>query len=170
MVVGVVLLFISLSYGTTVFFIVGIPSILVGCAVAGGMRMPSRIPARDTLLYIGISLAIVGGVIGCAEYSVRTHSEFDFGYNRWTTIFLSAAVTFGYLLSDFRRHLRDRWFWMIYIAFMAVHFVALLRIFSPTEKVSFLMFIPVSLVELVVIGVLLRGAGFHLRSGSPVDS
>jgi undecaprenyl pyrophosphate phosphatase UppP len=49
-------------------FLVGIPAVLVASAVAGGARSPTKIPLRDAILYVGISVAIVVGVVVYAMY------------------------------------------------------------------------------------------------------
>ena len=44
-------------------FFVGIPAMLVASGIAGGARLPWKIPLRDTLAYIAISVATVIAVI-----------------------------------------------------------------------------------------------------------
>jgi hypothetical protein len=65
---GFVVLIASAKFGTTVLFLVGIPALLIASAVAGGVRSPTKIPLRDAILYVGISVAIVVGIFVYAMY------------------------------------------------------------------------------------------------------
>jgi hypothetical protein len=58
----------SAKFGTAAVFLVGIPAVLVGAVVAGGARSPTKIPLRDAILYVGISVAIVVGIFVYAMY------------------------------------------------------------------------------------------------------
>jgi len=42
--------------------------VLVASAIAGGARSPAKIPLRDAILYVGISVAIVVGILVYAMY------------------------------------------------------------------------------------------------------
>jgi hypothetical protein len=65
---GFAVLIVSAKFGTAAMFLVGIPAVLVASAVAGGARSPTKIPLRDAILYVGISVAIVVGVVVYAMY------------------------------------------------------------------------------------------------------
>lgn len=65
---GWVVLIASAKFGTAAVFLVGIPTVLVASAIAGGARSPTKIPLRDAILYIGISVAIVVGILVYAMY------------------------------------------------------------------------------------------------------
>ena len=67
---GFVVLIASARFGPAALFFVGIPAMLVACAVAGGARSPTKIPLRDAIFYVGISVAIV---IGITVYAVYHH-------------------------------------------------------------------------------------------------
>ena len=54
--------------GVNPLFLVGIPTVLVASAIAGGVRSPTKIPLRDAILYVGISVAIVVGILVYAMY------------------------------------------------------------------------------------------------------
>lgn len=41
----------------------GIPAMLVAPGIAAGARSPTQIPLRDAILYVGISVAIVAGIL-----------------------------------------------------------------------------------------------------------
>ena len=58
----------SAKFGTAAVFLVGIPAVLVASAVTGGARSPTKIPLRDAILYVGISVAIVVGILVYAMY------------------------------------------------------------------------------------------------------
>jgi len=65
---GFAVLIASTKFGAVAVFFVGIPAALVTAAVAGGARSPTKIPLRDAILYVGISVAIVVGAIVYAMY------------------------------------------------------------------------------------------------------
>jgi hypothetical protein len=65
---GLAVLIASTKFGTAAVFLVGIPAMLVASAVAGGARAPTKIPLRDAILYVGISVAIVVGIVVYAMY------------------------------------------------------------------------------------------------------
>jgi len=65
---GWVVLIASAKFGSAAVFLVGIPTVLVASAVAGGARSPTKIPLRDAILYVGISVAIVVGILVYAMY------------------------------------------------------------------------------------------------------
>jgi hypothetical protein len=67
---GVVALFASLNFGTKALFLVGFPMLFICCGIAAGARRPSKIPLKDALLYVGISVAIV---IAAVLYALHTH-------------------------------------------------------------------------------------------------
>jgi hypothetical protein len=58
----------SAKFGTAAVFFVGIPAVLVASAVAGGARSPTKIPLKDAILYVGISVAVVVGILVYAMY------------------------------------------------------------------------------------------------------
>jgi len=65
---GWVVLIASAKFGTAAVFLVGIPAALIASAIAGGARSPTKIPLRDAVLYVGISVAIVVGIFVYAMY------------------------------------------------------------------------------------------------------
>lgn len=67
---GFAVLIASAKFGAAAVFLVGIPAALIACAVAGGARSPTKIPLRDAILYVGISVAIV---VGIAMYAMYHH-------------------------------------------------------------------------------------------------
>ena len=66
--VGWALLIASAKLGPAALFFVGIPAVLVASAVAGGARSPRKIPLRDAVLFVGISVALVVGILMYAMY------------------------------------------------------------------------------------------------------
>jgi len=66
--IGWVVLIASAKFGTAAVFLVGIPTVLVASAIAGGARSPTKILLRDAILYVGISVAIVVGILVYAMY------------------------------------------------------------------------------------------------------
>jgi hypothetical protein len=65
---GLAVLIASAKFGTWAVFVVGVPAMLVASAFAGGARSPTRIPLRDAALYVGISIAVVVGILVYAMY------------------------------------------------------------------------------------------------------
>lgn len=65
---GFAVLMVSANFGAAAVFLVGIPAVLVASAVAGGARSPTKIPLRDATLYVGISVAIVVGILVYVMY------------------------------------------------------------------------------------------------------
>jgi hypothetical protein len=65
---GWAILIASAKFGTAAVFFVGIPAVLVASAVAGGARSPTKIPLRDAILFVVISVAIVVGILVYAMY------------------------------------------------------------------------------------------------------
>jgi hypothetical protein len=49
---AIVLLLVCANFGAAVLFLVGVPGFFILVGVAGGARMPSKIPGRDTILYV----------------------------------------------------------------------------------------------------------------------
>ena len=66
---GVVVLLASARFGKTAVFLIGFPALFIASDIAAGARMPSRIPNRDALVYIGISIVVVIGAVLYAFYS-----------------------------------------------------------------------------------------------------
>jgi hypothetical protein len=66
---GVIAVFVSLAFGTMPLFLVGFPTLFICCGIAAGARRPSRIPLKDALIYVGISIAIV---IGAVLYAIHS--------------------------------------------------------------------------------------------------
>jgi hypothetical protein len=67
-VAGFAVMMASAKFGPAAVLLVGIPAVLVASAVGGGARSPTKIPLRDALLYVGISVAIVVGIVAYAVY------------------------------------------------------------------------------------------------------
>lgn len=67
---GFAVLTVSAQFSPAALFLVGFPAMLLACGVAGGARSPTKIPLRDAILYVGISVAIV---IGITVYVVCRH-------------------------------------------------------------------------------------------------
>jgi hypothetical protein len=65
---GWAVLIVSTKFGAWAIFLVGIPTVLVASAIAGGARSPTKIPLKDAILYVGISVAIVVGALVYAVY------------------------------------------------------------------------------------------------------
>ncbi len=66
--VGIVILLVSARVSPVALFFVGIPALLVACGLAGGARLPSKVPFRDVFLYVCVSVAIVVGILVYALY------------------------------------------------------------------------------------------------------
>ncbi len=67
---GVLVLFVSLDFGTMALFLVGLPTLFICSGIAAGARRPSKIPLKDALIYVGISVLIV---VGAVLYAAHSH-------------------------------------------------------------------------------------------------
>ena len=78
----------------------------------------SRNRVRDYVLYVLISLALVGTAIVV---------EAKFGhdaFNRWGGLAGFTAALFGYFIGESRRYFGQRRFWLLIAALLTVHLVA----------------------------------------------
>jgi hypothetical protein len=66
---GVVVLLVSARFGSTAVFLIGFPALFIACGIAAGARTPSKIPNRDALVYVGIAVVVVIGVVLYAFHS-----------------------------------------------------------------------------------------------------
>jgi hypothetical protein len=73
--VATILLLVCANFGPAVLFLVGVPGFFILIGVAGGARMPSKIPGRDTILYVAISLGLVAIIAFLARYAAHTNRE-----------------------------------------------------------------------------------------------
>jgi hypothetical protein len=64
---GFAVLVASTQFGAAALYFVGLPTMLVACGLAAGARSPTKIPLKDAISYVGISVALV---IGMAVYIV----------------------------------------------------------------------------------------------------
>lgn len=62
-VAGIAALFYSLKFGSTVLVFVGFPILFVCLWIGGGGRKPAVVPNKDGLIYIGVGIALVVGII-----------------------------------------------------------------------------------------------------------
>lgn len=56
-------LMISARVGGAAFLLVGIPAMILGSILSGHARPPTKIPLRDAILYVAISVALVTGAM-----------------------------------------------------------------------------------------------------------
>jgi peptidoglycan/LPS O-acetylase OafA/YrhL len=159
------LLLVCANFGAAALFLVGFPGFLILVGVAGGARMPSKIPGRDTILYVAISLALVAVI---AFLAVHTNRDiFDLS-NRWTTIAFAALFAFGFVIKDFRIHRRRPRFWALFAALLAAHFAILPFVFPGEKEVPFLLAAPLLAIgEMFVLYVLFGISGFPLKPSQP---
>jgi hypothetical protein len=163
---GIVVLFESLRFGNAAFFLVGIPAFLVAGGIAGGARLPWRIPARDTLLYVAISVALVLGTIA---YAVHANVAPNLN-NRWVVACLTAVFVFGFVVKDFRAYYHRPAFWASCALLLGAHFGVLLYVTHAGEQVPFLLFVPIAIGEMFVFYVLLGISGFGLKRPDSHDN
>lgn len=160
---GVIALLASTQFGGIGILFIGIVAFLVACGIAGEARMPFRIPAKDMLLYIGISIVLVIGIALYAFHAAHAKTElFDLN-NRWVLIVFTAALVFGSSIKNFRQHWHRPAFWAIFAGLLVAHFEILLHVFPRTQQVPFLLSVPVSLGEMFVVYTLFGISGFPLK-------
>ncbi len=168
--VGVIVLFICVNFGSAATVLIGIPALLVACGIAAGARLPHKIPLRDRLLYVAISVALVAGIVVWAFHSAHTHTNTDIDINnRWIVFSFTAVFVFGFAAKDFRHHRRRPVFWAIFAALLAAHFSILSHVFPAHEQVPFLLAIPLSIAEMFAVYILLGVSGFPLKKLEPHD-
>ena len=110
------------------------------------------ISTRDWVIYLGAALLLIGGVIVEAESNLK--------FDSWLlTITLSALLTFGVVIESQWKHRRNSIFWLILAFLFFTHFAVLLS-FHP--DVTPLWFAPISLLELLLVGLVLPRFGFPL--------
>jgi peptidoglycan/LPS O-acetylase OafA/YrhL len=163
-----ILLLVCANYGTAVLFLVGLPGFLILVGIAGGARMPSRIPARDTIVYVFISLGVVAVAILLAVYAVHTNRDiFDLN-SRWTTIAFAAMFAFGFIIKDFRIHRRRPGFWLLFAGLLAAHFAILPYVFPAGKQIPFLLAAPLlSIGEMFAMYILFGLSGFPPKRSQP---
>lgn len=61
--VALVAFFGSLKYGIVAFFCIGFPIFCIALWIGGGGRKITKVPNRDALIYIGVGIALVLGII-----------------------------------------------------------------------------------------------------------
>jgi hypothetical protein len=77
-----------------------------------------RGPVVDYALYVAIAFAVVGAAF------VVLSKWGDEAYIRWGGLAGFTAVLFGYFIQKSRQYFRDRRFWILTAAFLAVHLAA----------------------------------------------
>ncbi len=163
-----ILLLVCANFGAAVLFLVGFPVFFILVGIAGGARMPSKIPGRDTILYVAISLGLVAVIAFLALYAAHTNRDiFDLN-NRWTTIAFAALFAFGFVIKDFRIHRRRHRFWASFAGLLAAHFTILLYVFPSEKQVPFVLTAPLlSIGEMFVLYILFGVSGFPLKRSQP---
>jgi hypothetical protein len=127
-----------------------------------GRGYPYKIPFRDTLLYVAISVALVAGIVVWAFHSAHTNTDIDIN-NRWIAFSFTALFVFGFAAKDFRHHQGRPVLWATFAALLAAHFAILSRVFPAHEQVPFLRAIPLSIAEMFAVYILLGVSGFPLK-------
>jgi peptidoglycan/LPS O-acetylase OafA/YrhL len=160
--VGIVILFTCVNFGSAATVFIGIPALLIACGIAAGARLPYKIPLRDTLLYVAISVLLVASIVIWAAQTTLRNSDIDIN-NRWIAFSFLAIFVFGFVAKDFRHHRRRPVFWATFAALLAAHFVILSHVFPAHEQVPFLLAIPLSIAEMFAVYILLGVSGFPLK-------
>ena len=163
-----ILLLVCSNYGTAVLLFVGFPGFMILVGIAGGARMPSKIPARDTIVYVFISLGVVVAAILLAVYAVHTNRDiFDLN-SRWTTITFAAICAFGFIIKDFRIHRHRTGFWLLFAGLLAAHFAILPFVFPAGKQVAFLLAAPLLCIgEMFALYILFGLSGFPPKRSQP---
>lgn len=127
--------------------------------------MPSKIPGRDTILYVAISLGLVAVIAFLALYTNR--DIFDLN-SRWTTIAFAALFVFGFVIKDFHIHRRRPRFWALFAGLIAAHFAILSYVFPAERQVPFVLTAPLlSIGEMFVLYILFGISGFPPKRSQP---
>jgi hypothetical protein len=165
---AIILLLVCANVGAAVLFLVGFPGFIILVGIAGGARMPWKIPGRDAILYLAISIGLVVVIAFVALYEARTNREiFDLN-SRWTTVAFAAIFAFGFVIKDLRIYRRRPRFWALLAGLFAAHFAILPHVFSAEKQVPFLLMAPLlSIGELFVLYIVFGISGFPLKPSQP---
>ena len=169
LVITIYVLFVVLpaSRSSIVGFFVLLVVIFSLLAFLGGARSPVKVPFRDLLIYVALSLALVAGLFIYAVYSSGHHRDIDSDFNsRWAVMLLSAATAFGFTIGEMRHHRRNRKFWAVVFGLLIAHFVALVQIIPAGSRLPFIAFFPISVIEYFLILLFLLFCGFSLKAPS----
>jgi hypothetical protein len=159
-----ILLLVCANFGAAVLFLVGFPVFLILVGIAGGARMPSKIPGRDTILYVAISLGLVAVIALLALYAAHTNRDIFNLNSRWSTIAFAALFAFGFVIKDFRIHRRRPRFWVLFAGLLAAHFTILPYVFPAEKEVLFLLTAPLLAIgEMFLLYILFGISGFPLK-------
>jgi drug/metabolite transporter (DMT)-like permease len=99
---------------------------------------PKALTARDVLTIVPLVLAFVAVSIFFA-FSVS-----DEVYIRWGGLALDTAIVFGVFIKYSRQFLRERRFWGLTFALLAVHIVAFILILTHVEEWKLVWFTPMA--------------------------
>jgi hypothetical protein len=84
---------------------------------------------RDSVLYIGIALAVVAVVVAIAIHDANRNISREFK-NDWTVAVTAAAVVFGYAVRELWTFRRNWRLWAAMVGLVALHFAMLIPSFS----------------------------------------
>lgn len=118
---------------------------------------PSSHRLRDLLLEILIAIAIVVGAITYAAY-VPPEKWIDF---RWVALAGTTAVTFGYPLRWYRRHLNRPLFWGAWVSMLSLHVAIYVVVLLRVSHFGYLWFAIITPAEWTLICPALDRAGRH---------
>jgi hypothetical protein len=165
---AIILLLVCANFGAAVLLLVGFPGFLILVGIAGGARIPTKIPGRDTILYVAISLGVVAVIVFLALYAAHTNRDiFDLN-NRWTTIVFDALFAFGLVIKDLRSHRGRPRFWALFAGLLTAHLAILSYVFLAGKQVPFVLMAPLlSIGEIFVLYILFGIAGFPLKQSQP---
>jgi drug/metabolite transporter (DMT)-like permease len=99
---------------------------------------PNALTVRDVLTIVPLVLAFVAVSIFFA-FSVS-----DEVYIRWGGLALDSAIVFGLFIKYSRQFLRERRFWGLTLALLAVHLVAFILILTHVEEWKLVWFTPMA--------------------------
>jgi hypothetical protein len=105
---------------------------------------------RDFLLYIVISLAIVGLVGLFAVHAAKTGQRID-GAFKWMGFVLNTAFVFGSSIKVVRPLVRRRKLWAIMAVLFLLHGIIGALAVSQIERIPLIWYVPLDVVEITVI-------------------
>lgn len=131
----------------------------------GRTRAIGSISGRDWIIYTGCSLLVVLSIVMYAESGPYSH-ETEKLASRWLFVCLSALLSLGLTLKfnwDERRNWR---LWTVLAILGALHFTIVPITIQRSGEVPFLLFAPLALLEVFVMGAVLAVLGVRWRPPS----
>jgi cell division protein FtsW (lipid II flippase) len=108
-------------------------------------KQPPRHRVRDYLLYIAISLALVGMIFALARSNVPEPA-----FKKWFAFAFYTAFVFGFVIEKSRAARRKRAFWIFMVVVLAIQYCVFLMFIPRVDKAN-LVWIAASIAEVYIL-------------------